>query len=63
LTYFPDEHSFYNPRLKLRYRIADSIPVLLVAEAVAVNDDEDQRLQAKSVSDGNRATNRARRSG
>ena len=36
----------YNPRLKRKYRIDDGIPVLLVDEAVAVDDDEHLRLVA-----------------
>lgn len=35
----------YNPRLRRKYRIDDGIPVLLIDEAVAVDDDaEHQRL-------------------
>lgn len=38
---------FYNPRLRRKYRIDDGIPVLLVDEAVVVeDDDEHQRLVA-----------------
>ncbi|MGE2834655.1 Trm112 family protein [Mycobacterium sp. SMC-4] len=36
----------YNPRLHRKYRIEDGIPVLLVDEAVAVDDDEHRRLVA-----------------
>ncbi|MBB2993408.1 uncharacterized protein YbaR (Trm112 family) [Mycolicibacterium iranicum] len=38
--------SLYNPRLQRKYRIDDDIPVLLVDEAVAVDDDEHRRLVA-----------------
>ena len=34
----------YNPRLRRAYRIEDSIPVLLVDEAIEVDDDEQARL-------------------
>jgi uncharacterized protein len=34
----------YNPRLRRKYRIEDGIPVLLVDEGVAVDEDEHQRL-------------------
>ncbi|KMO72331.1 Trm112 family protein [Mycolicibacterium chlorophenolicum] len=34
----------YNPRLHRKYRIEDDIPVLLVDEAVTVDDDEHRRL-------------------
>ena len=36
----------YNPRLHRKYRIEDDIPVLLVYEAVTVDDDEHRRLVA-----------------
>ena len=36
----------YNPRLRRKYRIDDGIPVLLVDESVAVEDDEHDRLLA-----------------
>jgi uncharacterized protein YbaR (Trm112 family) len=36
----------YNPRLRRKYRIEDGIPVLLIDEAVAVDDDEHRRLVA-----------------
>jgi uncharacterized protein YbaR (Trm112 family) len=52
LLYFADEESLYNPRLKLRYRITDDIPIMLVDEAETVDDAEDQRLQAKAQSEG-----------
>jgi len=38
-----DAH-LYNPRLRRKYRIDDGIPVLLIDEAVTVDDDEHQRL-------------------
>ncbi|MBI5337633.1 MAG: Trm112 family protein [Mycolicibacterium rufum] len=34
----------YNPRLHRKYRIEDDIPVLLVDEAITVDDDEHRRL-------------------
>jgi uncharacterized protein len=34
----------YNPRLHRKYRIEDDIPVLLIDEAVDVDDDEHRRL-------------------
>jgi len=44
------EESLYNPRLRCKYRIDDGIPVLLVDEAVAVDEDEHQRLLAADQS-------------
>jgi uncharacterized protein YbaR (Trm112 family) len=52
LLYFADEESLYNPRLRLRYRITDDIPIMLVDEAETVDDAEDQRLQAKARAEG-----------
>jgi uncharacterized protein YbaR (Trm112 family) len=52
LLYFADEGSLYNPRLRLRYRITDDIPIMLIDEAETVDDAEDQRLSAKASADG-----------
>jgi uncharacterized protein YbaR (Trm112 family) len=52
LLYFPDEQALYNPRLKRRYAVRDGIPVMLIDEAVSVDDDEDRRLLAKAEADG-----------
>ena len=41
-----DEQQLYNPRLRRAYRIEDSIPVLLVDEAIEVSDDEHALLMA-----------------
>jgi uncharacterized protein YbaR (Trm112 family) len=40
------DDALYNPRLRRKYRIDDGIPVLLIDEAVAVDDDEHERLVA-----------------
>lgn len=50
LWYFVDEHSLYNSRKKLRYRIEDGIPIMLVEEADKVDDAEHERLKAKAAS-------------
>jgi uncharacterized protein YbaR (Trm112 family) len=52
LLYFPDESALYNPRLRRRYPIRDGIPVMLIDEAISVDDDEHQRLLAKADADG-----------
>jgi uncharacterized protein YbaR (Trm112 family) len=52
LLYFPDEDSLYNPRLRLRYRITDDIPVMLIDEADTVDEAEAARLAAKAEADG-----------
>jgi uncharacterized protein YbaR (Trm112 family) len=56
LLYFADEESLYNPRLKLRYRITDDIPIMLIDEAETVDDGEDQRLRAKAQAEGIKPT-------
>jgi uncharacterized protein YbaR (Trm112 family) len=48
LRYFADEQRLYNPRLRRSYAVRDDIPVMLVDEAVAVDDAEHQRLMAKA---------------
>jgi len=52
LLYFADEQCLYNPRLKRRYPIREGIPVMLIDEAVSVDDDEDRRLVAKAEAEG-----------
>jgi uncharacterized protein YbaR (Trm112 family) len=56
LLYFEDESSLYNPRLKRRYEVRDDIPIMLIDEAEAVNDQEHERLMAKADADGVRPT-------
>jgi uncharacterized protein YbaR (Trm112 family) len=43
-----DKALLYNPRLRRAYRIEDTIPVLLVDEAIEVDDDEHARLMAQA---------------
>ncbi len=52
LLYFADEDVLYNPRLKRTYAIADDIPIMLIEEATALDDDEVARLDAKAEADG-----------
>ena len=52
LLYFEDENTLYNPRLRVRYRIEDDIPIMLVAEAEEVDDAEHDRLQARADTEG-----------
>jgi uncharacterized protein YbaR (Trm112 family) len=56
LLYFEGEGSLYNPRLRRRYRIEDDIPILLIAEAETVDEQEHDRLLAKAKRDGIRPT-------
>lgn len=48
LIYIEDEDTLYNPRLKRRYSIKQNIPVMLVDESEEVNEEEHERLLAKS---------------
>ena len=52
LLYFSDEKTLYNPRLRLRYRVEDGIPVMLLDEADSMDDAEHGRLLAKAEADG-----------
>jgi uncharacterized protein YbaR (Trm112 family) len=52
LLYFEDEQVLYNPRLKRKYEIRDDIPIMLIDEAVAADDAEASRLEAKAAADG-----------
>lgn len=52
LLYFADEDALYNPRLRMRYRIADDIPVMLIDEAETVDDAEADRLSSKAAAEG-----------
>lgn len=56
LLYFADEQALYNPRLRLRYRIDDGIPVMLTEEAATADDAEHERLLAKAGTEGIRPT-------
>lgn len=48
LIYFEDEEMLYNPRLQMRYEIRQGIPVMLIDEAVTVNQVEHERIMAKA---------------
>ncbi len=52
LYYIESEACLYNPRLKRRYEVRDDIPVMLIDEAVNVDDAEDARIMAKVKADG-----------
>jgi uncharacterized protein len=44
LMYLPGENLLYNQRLRRAYRIVDDIPVMLIDEALTVDDAEHERL-------------------
>ena len=52
LYYLGDADGLYNPRLRRRYEIKDGIPVMLIDEAVAVDDAEHERLMSRVASEG-----------
>jgi uncharacterized protein YbaR (Trm112 family) len=52
LLYFEDEDALYNPRLKRRYAVRDDIPIMLIDEAVTVDDAEHERLVGKAEREG-----------
>jgi uncharacterized protein YbaR (Trm112 family) len=52
LHYLADEDTLYNPRLRRRYEVRDGIPVMLVDEAVAVDDAEHERLVGRIEAEG-----------
>ena len=56
LLYFADENRLYNPRLKRSYDIRDDIPIMLVDEAVTVDDAEHERLMAKAEAEAVEST-------
>ena len=56
LLYFESEESLYNPRLRMRYRITEGIPVMLIDEAETVDDPEHARLLAKAEAEGIKPT-------
>src|SRR3954451_3786926 len=47
LYYLGDDDGLYNPRLHRRYVVRDGIPVMLIDEAVAVDDAEHEAIMAK----------------
>ncbi len=51
LLYFGDDGGLYNPRLQRRYLITDGIPIMLIDEAEAVNDEDHAALLAKAESE------------
>lgn len=47
LFYLEDEQALFNPRLRRTYAIRDDIPVMLIDEANALDDDEFERISAR----------------
>lgn len=47
LYYLGDDGGLYNPRLHRRYEVRDGIPVMLIDEAVAVDDAGHEAIMAQ----------------
>jgi uncharacterized protein len=52
LLHIASEQCLYNPRLKRRYEIRDDIPIMLIDEAVTVDETEHQRLLERAAAEG-----------
>ena len=52
LYYLGDGDGLYNPRLHRKYEIREGIPVMLIDEAVAVDDAEHQAIMSRVSSEG-----------
>ncbi len=52
LLYFEGEQILFNPRLSRTYRIDDDIPVMLIDEAEAVDEAENDRLMGLAAERG-----------
>ena len=52
LYYFAADEFLYNPRLRRKYEVRDGIPVMLIDEAVSVDDAEHARLMTRIETEG-----------
>ncbi len=52
LLYFESDDFLYNPRLQRKYAIREGIPVMLIDEAVHVDDEEHATLMAQAEDEG-----------
>ncbi len=56
LYYLESEQVLFNPRLRRTYEVRDDIPVMLVEEAIALDDEAFDRLSALVADGGIAAT-------
>ena len=49
LVYFEDENFLFCPDSKLKYKIEDDIPVMLIEEAERLSDDEARELLSRAL--------------
>jgi len=52
LYYLGDADGLYNPRLHRRYVVREGIPVMLIDEALAVDDAEHEEIMSRVSSEG-----------
>lgn len=52
LYYFAADEFLYNPRLHRKYEVREGIPVMLIDEAISVDDAEHARLTARIDAEG-----------
>ncbi len=52
LYYFAADEFLYNPRLHRKYEVREGIPVMLIDEAIGVDDAEHARLAARIAAEG-----------
>lgn len=52
LYYFPEDEFLYNPRLGRKYMVREGIPVMLIDEAIAVDEVERELLRTRIDAEG-----------
>lgn len=52
LLYFEADDFLYNPRLQRKYEIRDDIPVMLIDEAIGVDQETHDELMARAEREG-----------
>jgi uncharacterized protein YbaR (Trm112 family) len=52
LLYFRTDEFLYNPRLHRKYEVREGIPVMLIEEAISLDDAEHERLMGRVADEG-----------